>query len=367
MYAYEDLMAALEGEGLLDREIEFLPGSEEMAERRRAGRGLERPELAILVAYAKRWVARRLEGSDLIADPWFERDLRGYFPRKVVRRFGHLLADHALRPELICMVNSNLIVNALGPTFVSSLVAERGVEVAEVVRAYRIAREVTGAADRWQVVERLERLDRACQLELMAGIDGLVESVTRFYLTAEPHADIKEAIDAGQAGFERLADYIGELGSEERRRRREQVVERLVDKGVPEVLARAHALRPELVHAPGMVRVAAATGRSIEEVAQAFFAVGTELRLDWMESELERVPAPTRMQRWAVQAVREDAFALRRELARRALEEGGVETFLAQRSEQVNRLSGFLRSLAREGDPDLPGLTLAVRQLRAVL
>jgi glutamate dehydrogenase len=136
---------------------------------------------------------------------------------------------------------------------------------------------------------------------------------------------------------------------------------------VPEVLARAHALRPDLVHAPAMVRVAAATDRSIEDVAGVFFAVGAELRLDWIESELERVPAPTRMQRWAVQAVREDAFAMRRRLAQRAIEAGGVEPFLAERGEQVARLTSFLRSLAREGDPDLAGLTLAVRQLRSVL
>ena len=54
MFAYEDLMAALEAEGLLHARDEFLPSSEEMAERRRAGRGLERPELAVLLAYAKR-------------------------------------------------------------------------------------------------------------------------------------------------------------------------------------------------------------------------------------------------------------------------------------------------------------------------
>jgi glutamate dehydrogenase len=200
----------------------------------------------------------------------------------------------------------------------------------------------------------------------MSGIDALVEGVTRFYLSVQSDGDIEQAVSTGQSGFERLADYIGELGSEERRRRREQVVERLVGHSVPEVLARAHALRPDLVHAPAMVRVADATGRSIEEVAQAFFAVGAELRLDWMETELERLPATTRMQRWAVQAVREDAFGLRRRLAQRALEDGGVEAFLSARSEQVNRLSGFLRSLAREGDPDLAGLTLAVRQLRSV-
>ena len=55
------------------------------------------------------------------------------------------------------MVNSNAVVNALGPTFMSQLVAERGAEPADVVRAYRIAREVTGARMRWDAVESLPR------------------------------------------------------------------------------------------------------------------------------------------------------------------------------------------------------------------
>ena len=124
---------------------------------------------------------------------------------------------------------------------------------------------------------------------------------------------------------------LGELGSDERRRRREQTAERLVGQGVPEPLARAHALRPEQRYAPDMVWVAGATGRPIEEVAEVFFEVGAELRLDWMESELERVPATTRMQRWALQAVREDAAQVRRELA------GGV---LAEAADGVGGRGG---------------------------
>ena len=63
----------------------------------------------------------------------------------MVERFGHLLAEHPLRRELVATIDANHVVNALGPTFVSRLVAERGAEPADVVRAYRIAREVTGA------------------------------------------------------------------------------------------------------------------------------------------------------------------------------------------------------------------------------
>jgi hypothetical protein len=39
--------------------------------------------------------------------------------------------------------------------------------------------------------------------------------------------------------------------------------------------------------------------------------------------------------------------------------------FLVSRAEQLERLSGFLRALSAE-DPDLAGLTLALRQLRAL-
>ena len=82
LYAYEDLMALLEEAEILDRASEDLPTSEEIGERRRAGRGMERPELAILVAYSKRLLARALERSDFVEEPWLERDLREYFPRR---------------------------------------------------------------------------------------------------------------------------------------------------------------------------------------------------------------------------------------------------------------------------------------------
>ena len=60
MESYEDLMRQLEAEGELEREVEFLPSTEEMAERRAAGATMVRPELAVLSAYAKRSLAGAL-------------------------------------------------------------------------------------------------------------------------------------------------------------------------------------------------------------------------------------------------------------------------------------------------------------------
>jgi glutamate dehydrogenase len=59
---------------------------------------------------------------------------------------------------------------------------------------------------------------------------------------------------------------------------------------------------------------------------------------------------------------------MRRELATAVLSEadGDLEAFLSARDAPVRRFMAFLRSLSREGEPDLAGLTLAVRQLRAL-
>ncbi len=374
MFAYEDLTALLEETGLLDRASESLPSGEEIAERRRAGHGLERPELAILLAYSKRWVARELERTGFADDPWFERDLRGYFPDAVVERCGHLLLEHPLRVQLICMINANLVVNALGPTFVSQLVAERDAEVAAIVRAFRIAVDVTGADPLWEAVEAMDGLERAPVIELLGGIDALVEAVARWYLVWAPGAGLEATIAAGREGFQRLEAVLPSLGTDERRRAREETAARLTGEGVPEAVATAHALRAELAHAPDMVAVAAATERTVEDVARLFFVLGAELRLDWMERELARVRSATRMQRWAVQAQRDDAFEARRALAIGALLASpgtdpvvAVEQFLHEHAPVARRLESVMRALSREGDPDLAGLTLAVRQLRALV
>ena len=43
----------LEQAGVLNRELEFLPSDEVLAERKAAGRGLSTPEFAILLSYTK--------------------------------------------------------------------------------------------------------------------------------------------------------------------------------------------------------------------------------------------------------------------------------------------------------------------------
>ncbi len=81
---------------------------------------------------------------------------RGYFPSAIVARFGHLLGEHRLRRELTATLIANEVVDALGPSFVSRLSTELGATPAEVVRAYRVARDTTGAVGRFAAIDALD-------------------------------------------------------------------------------------------------------------------------------------------------------------------------------------------------------------------
>ncbi|MDX6657507.1 MAG: glutamate dehydrogenase, partial [Solirubrobacteraceae bacterium] len=373
VFAYEDLMAQLEEEGLLNRVVERLPSSDEMAERRRAGEGISRPELAVLLADAKRSLTDALLDGKLVDDPFFETDLRGYFPPAVVQRFGHLLQQHPLRRELLATIVANDVVNAMGSTFVSQLEGELGARPDEVVRAYRIARDVTGAKVRWQRLEELgAQLEPDLTWELMRGVDTLVDDVTRWFLTLAQGADPATTIERHRAGFERMEEAMADLRNEEWRTEHEAIAAELVAHGVPEVIAREHAFQRAMIHSPDAVAVADATGRDVLDAARALFLVGEGLGLEWLEAEIEQLPSGTRLQRWAEQAVLDDVLATRRVLALKALQEApdgasaeeAVAAFLAAREDLRRRLASFTRALALEGTTDLAGLTLAVRHLR---
>jgi glutamate dehydrogenase len=373
MEAFEDLMQSLEEPGLLDRGLEALPGGEEMAERRRAGRGMARPELAVLLAYAKQSVTSALLASSLPDSRYLEQDLRSYFPDPVVERFEPLLAEHPLRRELIATIVANDVVNSQGITFVSRLVTETGAEAADVVRAYRIARDVTGAVERWEAIEALVgSLAPALLDELMAGVDRLVEVTTRWYLQHAP-GTLGRAIEDHREPFRRFAESISTVAPESWRQQREREAWSLMDRGVPERVARRHVAQPFLCHGPDVVSVAAATGRPVEDVARAFFLVGVAAYVDWLQERLVGVPAGTRWHRLALQAVEEDLLAARRRLAEHALAQvdgrtvdEAVDAFVTEHQDAVKRLVRFMRGLALEEISDLAAVTVALRQIRAL-
>ena len=93
------LMQILEAKGELDRAVEFLPDGMEIAERRKRMQALTRPELAVLLAYAKLSLKAELLESAVPDDPYLGRELARYFPTPMSQRFPDALEKHRLRRD----------------------------------------------------------------------------------------------------------------------------------------------------------------------------------------------------------------------------------------------------------------------------
>lgn len=370
----EELMQTLEADGLLDRVLESLPSSEEMSERRRDGAGMTRPELAILLAWTKQRLAQRLLASTLPDSEYLAQDLRAYFPPAVTERFGDLIGQHPLRRELIATIVANDVVNSQGVTFVSRLATETGADEAEIVRAYRIARDLTGAGARWDAIEGLAGdLPTAVLDDLLTGIDRLVESLSRWYLTFEPDR-LGRAIADGRDAFARLVEILPTVAPEDQRARIAAEHERLVASGVPHDVALRHAEQRLLVHAPNIIAVSGSTGRALEDVARAFLMVGGIAHLDRLHERLEQVPTPTRWHRWALQALQEDLLLARRRIVEHVLGIDGsaslgdlLATFVASRSGELAAAERSLRATPVEEGEDLAAASIAVRQIEGLV
>jgi len=372
MEAYEEVMSQLEEEGLLDRAIEFLPGSEDMAERIRSRQGMTGPELAVLLAYVKRSLYEALRTSELPDWTFFADDLRSYFPGPVVVRSGHLVESHPLRRELIATIVANQVVNSEGVTFVSRLTAETGAEPAEVVRAYRIARAVTGAERRWADLEALvAEIEPEAERELMGGVDALVEQTARWFLTLGGNQPIEATIAAFEDDLRTLAEAMPEAGPAGWRAAHEATARELADRGIPPAVAARHAFQRDLVHGPAIVQLAHATGRDLATVAGVFFHLGEAVNLDWLQQQVDGFAPANRWQRLARQVVEDDLAVLRRDLAERVLvstaprpPEAAVQAYLAERPNGHRRLLALMRSLGGDGIADMDAAMVAIHQIR---
>src|SRR5258707_5684097 len=108
-------MQSLEQRGLLDRAVEFLPDDVAIAERTRRGQPFTRPELAVLLAYAKLTLYDDLLASGVPDDPYLARELSHYFPREVRDKFPDSVEFHRLRREIIPTNPAHDVINRGGP------------------------------------------------------------------------------------------------------------------------------------------------------------------------------------------------------------------------------------------------------------
>ncbi len=313
---------SLELDGVLDRNLEFLPSSEEIDDRRRAGRGLVRPELAIMVSYAKIALNAQLIQSDVPEDAYLGLELDRYFPPRLAARYRKLLDGHRLRREIIVTATTNSIVNRMGPTFVARTQQDTGADAAAVARAYSIAREAFEVRETWNAIEALDnRVATSVQYHMVQATVGLMRQATYWLLQRHRAAlGIDSQVARLRPGIRELARAPMQWLQGSDRTRYELRAADLVKAGVPADLARRVAACDALHGAPDIVELAQAGRLTVEHAAQAYFGIGAHFGLDWLREHVDGLDIEGHWHAVARGSLREALFEVHRALAQGVLE-----------------------------------------------
>ena len=367
---------SLELDGVLDRALEYLPSAEEIEDRRRAGLGLVRPELAMLLSYAKIAVSTQLIQSDVPEDPYLSLELDRYFPPRLAKRYGKLLGEHRLKREIIVTATTNSIVNRMGPTFVARAQQDTGADAATVARAYSIAREVFEVRELWTAIERLDNKAAASlQYSMVHDTIGLIRQATYWLIQRHRTAlSIEQQVARLRPGIRELtrAPLQGLQGEE--RTAFEARTSGLAKAGVPAELARRIAACNALHSGPDIVELAQSRKLTVDAAAKAYFAIGGYFGLDWLRTHIEGLDTEGHWHAVARGSLREALFEVHRTLAQGVLESSretdpakALEKWLARNLAMAEHARAVISDIrAQTTVVDFASLSVALQAVRRV-
>jgi len=368
------LIKALERGRHLDRRLEFLPSDQNLAERRAAGRGLTRPELAVLLAYSKVMTEDALLDSDVPEDPYLSDDLERYLPAKLREPFREQVRRHPLRREIIATHVTNSMVNRVGSTFVHRLAEETGASVPDIARAYTVAREVFEARRLWKEISDLDDLVPAdVQTALIAEGRRVVERATRWLLrNRHQPLDIAAEVSHFGPGIAALGQELPKLLAPKDAEALGGTCERFGAQGVPMDLATRSASLDALYSGLDIIEVASTDEETVEAVAAVYFALGARLDLHWLRDQISALPAESHWQTLAEGALRDDLSSAQRQLTAQVLRHEGVgpdaeamiDAWVSDNRAAVHRCEAMLDHLKQADAVDVAMLSVALREIR---
>jgi glutamate dehydrogenase len=308
------LVRALEARGLLDRAVELLPDDAAFAELARARAGLTRPELAVLLAYAKITLFDDLVASGVPDDPYLGAELFDYFPAAMRERFAGAIAGHRLRREIIATMMANALVNRGGPAFALRLADDTGADVGTIAAAFAACFDSYRMGEINAALDGLDtRIPGALQLELYALVQDVLSSRTAWFLrNVELSRGLEDTVGRFRAGIDDLAAGLETVLPPAFEARRSQRAMELVQRGVPAGLAEQLSGLTALILAPDAVLVAERSGVAIRDAAAALYALAERLRVDEIAIGARALPVSDHFDRLAIdQAVDRVTVAVR--------------------------------------------------------
>ncbi|MCZ8178646.1 MAG: NAD-glutamate dehydrogenase [Rhizobium sp.] len=360
------LMDYLEGMGRLNRKVETLPDSAGVAERYVSGKALTRPEIGVLLSYAKIVLFDQLIESDLPDDPYCETTLFNYFPAAMRKAFANDIAGHRLRREIIATVLANHAINRGGPGFVVSVSDATGSSPDAVVKAALVTRDALGLSALWSKIDALDAtLSGQTQNRLYAIVAEVYAAMTRLLLdTGLVKGSVGEAVTRVTGAVAAAAPVFKKAVPATLRQHFDEQIAALIEAGAPAALATEVVNLQTMQLLPEILQIAERTGADFANAMRGFFAVSEAFRIGRIVENAGRIQTTDHYDSLALTRSLDRIGQARRQIVCAALTSHGkesqpVQAWIETDRSRVERIGKELASIVDSGEPSISKLAVA--------
>jgi len=368
------LMEHLEQTGL-NRDVEDLPSNAEIRGRGQQNQPLTRPELAVLLAYAKINLYELLVESPVARDPHLSYALQDYFPQTLRTRFADEIEAHPLRREIIATQLANGIINRGGSTFLIRLIQETGNAADEIAYAFAAVMQSFGFRKLYDAIDAIDnKIDGMRQLDLYLRLQDELRRQTAWFLRHGRFGHgLEPVISRYGDGIARISNHLQAVLPSDQAQHVEVAQAEYTAGGVPESLSGKLAKLGPLGDAPDIILAAGDGNHDLLETARVYYQLASYFRMHALRRVAEDLAQTDYYDRLAVNTTMELAAVALRALTLRVLSEAHAQhappdfnVWLEQTSAAVTRTRDGILALIEGGEPTLAKLTVAVAQLRDI-
>jgi glutamate dehydrogenase len=366
---YVRTIELLETSGQLDRKVQGLASSEEFTRRSQEGRGLTRPELAVVLSISKLVLQAAAEELRLAEDKLVEPQLFDAFPKPMRKAHADAIRAHRLRNEIVATKVANRLVNRLGPGIAFDLTEEEGASLQQVIAAFLVAERLLDLDKLWTEIED-EPLPETVRIELFSIAASSVRAhISDIIRAAGGETSVSALCKLLEPGVRKISAAATKLIRAEVRNEAAARRDRLIALGASEDIVRGLVRLYELDGVFGIAALAAR--KKIDELAltRAYTRLGEALGLDWAQQQVARFIPADQWERLLTAGLARDFEQLRIDFLSRT--RGNADEAVDKFAEgQRDRIDQFRQLIARahsEGHVSAPMLAQIAGQARILL
>jgi glutamate dehydrogenase len=373
---HKRLIQAMENDGLLNREIEYLPTDSQLDMLHAQGQGLTSPELSVLMAYVKIDLSKDRANDEIVDEPWCQGVLQRYFPTDLRTKYAHLMDSHPLRKEITATVLTNDMVNRGGITFAWRAAEESGAGNSEIIRAFIVSREIFGLTKLWESLEALDgQVSTECQTQLILESRRLLDRATRWFLQSRGgRLNVAEEIAKFSSTVAKLTPLVPDMLRGVERDRAVAIAKKYQAQGVPAELAKRTGSFLDEFSLLDIIEIADREKSDPTVVAELYFALSERYDIDRMLFHITALARDDRWTAYARSALRSDLYVALAALTSRVVQatkdsepiDARISAWETMFAEGVARTRATLNEIAHSDQNDLATLSVALRAIRTL-